>query len=109
MDIVSQLLLLSFIFAVGYVVIIFQVVALSRLYQSRGWGILAGGFILAGSIQIWRLIRFPLMIMQARIHGTLPEFLTAEQWVNIGTAYVVVILLIIGFDKLRRDLKTLGI
>lgn len=109
MDIISQLLLLSFLFAIGYVVIVFQVVALSRLYQSRGWGILATGFIAAGAMQVWRLIRFPVTMMQARVRGNLPEHLTWEQWINVGVGFLVVAILIIGFDKLRRDLRKIGI
>lgn len=109
MDIISQLLLLSFAFAVGYVVIVFQVVALSRLYHSTGWGILAAAFTGAGGMQVWRLIRFPLTMMQARARGTLPDQLSIEQWINVGIAFLIVGLLIIGFDKLRRDLRKIGI
>lgn len=109
MDIISQLLLLSFAFAVCYVVIVFQVVALSRLYHSVGWGILAAAFIGAGGMQVWRLIRFPLTMMQARVQGSIPEQLSTEQWINVGMAFAVVGLLIIGFDKLRRDLRKIGI
>lgn len=109
MDTISQLLLLSFVFAVGYVVIVFQVVALSRLYQSTAWKILAAGFILAGSMQIWRLIRFPVTMMKARAQGIIPEQLSLEQWINIGIAFLTVGLLILGFDKLRRDLRKIGI
>lgn len=109
MDIISQLLLLSFAFAVGYVVIVFQVVALSRLYHSVGWGILAAAFVCAGGMQVWRLIRFPLTMIQAQARGNLPESLSLEQWINIGVAFLVVGLLITGFDKLRRDLRKIGI
>ena len=109
MDTISQLLLLSFLFAVGYVVIVFQVVALSRLYQSAGWRLLAIGFTAAGLMQVWRLIRFPLTMVQARVRGTLPEHLTLEQWVSIGVAFAIVGILIAGFDKLRRDLRKIGI
>lgn len=108
MNIISQLLLLSFAFAVLYVVIVFQVVALSRLYQSRGWLILATAFIGAGAMQVWRLIRFPLAMMQAQVRGTLPERLSMEQWLTIGVGFAIVTVLIIGFDRLRRDLRTLG-
>lgn len=109
MGIIEQLLLLSFIFAVGYVVIVFQVVALSRLYQSTAWKILAIGFTLAGAMQVWRLIRFPVTMMQARARGSLPDRLSLEQWINVAVGFVVVGLLIIGFDKLRRDLRKIGI
>jgi hypothetical protein len=108
-DLVSQLLLLSFVFAVGYVVLVFQVVALSRLYQSTAWRIVAAGFILAGAMQVWRLIRFPLTMMQARVRGNLPEQLSIEQWINVSIGFLVVALLVIGFDKLRRDLRKIGI
>lgn len=109
MEIIEQLLLLSFVFAVGYVVIVFQVVALSRLYQSTAWRVLASGFILAGGMQVWRLIRFPITMMQARASGSLPDRLSLEQWINVAIGFVVVGLLIIGFDKLRRDLRKIGI
>ena len=109
MGIIEQLLTLSFVFAVCYVVIVFQVVALSRLYQSRGWQILAAGFTLAGGFQVWRLIRFPIAMMQAQARGTLPEQLSLEQWINVGGGFLIVALLIIGFDKLRRDLRKIGL
>ena len=109
MGIIEQLLLLSFAFAVGYVVIVFQVVALSRLYQSTAWAVIAAGFIGAGLLQVWRLIRLPLAMIQAQARGTLPEHLNAEQWISIGSGFLVVGILIVGFDRLRRDLGKLGI
>lgn len=109
MDIISQLLLLSFLFAMGYVVIVFQVIALSRLYQSAAWRLLAIGFVAAGGMQVWRLIRFPLTMVQARVQGTLPEQLTWEQWINVTVGFAIVAILIAGFDKLRRDLRRIGI
>lgn len=109
MGIIEQLLLLSFLFAIGYVVIMFQVIALSRLYRSQAWKILAAGFILAGAMQVWRLIRLPITMMQAQARGTLPDQLTWEQWFNVGMGFAIVGVLIIGFDKLRRDLRKIGI
>lgn len=109
MGIIEQLLALSFLFAVGYVVIVFQVVALSRLYQSTAWKILAAAFTGAGMLQVWRLIRFPVTMLQAQARGAIPEQLSLEQWFNVAASFTIVGLLILGFDRLRRDLRNIGL
>ena len=109
MDIVSVLLLITLALGAHYVAIIFQVVALSRAYQSNGWWVLASAWITVGALHIWNTARLPIALTRAKLKGTLPDALTADQWVKVALAFIVLWLFIAGHDKLRRDLKKIGI
>lgn len=109
MDIVSQLILVTFIFVALYGVIVAQVIALRRALRSTAWTLLMSAYIIGGLLQIWRLLRLPIMIMQAKVKGVLPETLTFEQWATVVVSFLIVILLILGFNRLRRDLRKVGI
>lgn len=115
MDIISQLLLLSLAFAVGYTVLIGQAIALRRIFYrvaghySVAWTLFAVAFIIAGGLQVWRMIRLPIAILKAKSQGVLPENLNWEQWFTIGVSFLIVLLLILGFDRHRRDLMKLGL
>lgn len=114
MDIVEQLLLLSFLFAIGYGVIVAQTFALNRVfrkvagYYSKAWILFAAAFAITGGLRVWSMIRLPVAILQAKTKGVLPERLNFEQWVTIGGTLLVMVLLIIAFDRHRRDLRQLG-
>ena len=54
-------------------------------------------------------MKLPTAILKAQVHGQLPENLNAEQWITIAILFGAVICLIIGFDKLRRDLRRIGV
>jgi len=109
MDIVSVLLLITLALGAHYVAIIFQVVALSRLYQSKAWMILASGWILVGALHTWNTARLPIALTQAKLRGAIPDGLTPEQWIRIAGLFITLWLFIIGHDRLRRDLRKLGI
>lgn len=114
MDIVSQLLLLAFFFTVGYAFLVYQTVALNRVFKrltghySPAWVLFLVAFVITGCLRVWGMIRLPILITRAQVRGTLPEQLTLEQWLNIVGALVVMVLLIAAFDRHRRDLRDLG-
>lgn len=114
MNLASQLLLLSFAFAVGYGVLVAQVVALNRVfrkisgYYSPAWLLFGAGFALAGALRLWQLLRLPVAVMQAKVDGTLPQSFTLEQWAQIAGSALVILLIALAFDRHRRDLLKLG-
>jgi len=115
MDIIEQLLLLSFVFTIGYGVIVAQTIALNRVfykfvgYYSRAWALFSIAFTIAGGLRVWALIRLPIQIAQAQSKGALPANLTFEQKITIGLSMLVIALLILAFDRHRRDLLRLGV
>lgn len=109
MDIIGVLLVITLALGAHYVAIIFQVVTLSRLYQSKAWVILASAWILVGLLHLWNTARLPIALTQAKLKGTIPEGLTAGQWIRVAIAFITLWLFIAGHDKLRRDLKKIGI
>lgn len=115
MDIITQLLLLSLVFAVGYTILVMQAVSLGRTFYrisgrySGAWTLFAVAFIITGGLRIWSMIRLPIAILKAKSQGVLPESLTLEQWITVGIALSVMVILIIAFDRHRRDLMKLGL
>jgi hypothetical protein len=109
MDIIEQLILISFALAVLFSVVVFQTIAISRLHKTLPWTLLAAAFVVIGGRMVWGLIRLPIALEQARARGTLPESLTWEQVINIGLAFLGVGLWIAGFDVLRRHYRKIGI
>ena len=114
MDIIGQLFILSFVFTVGYAVLVAQTIALNRVFKrvaghySPAWAMFAAAFIITGSLRVWSMLRLPIAIMRAKVQGALPESLTFEQWLTVSGAFVVMVLLIVAFDRHRRDLHALG-
>jgi hypothetical protein len=111
MNVISQLLLVTLFFAVGCVVVGFQVISLSRLYRSRAWFVLAAAFGILAISQVWSFIDFPLALMRAQARGVMPpESLDWRQWRTISGSGVFLILCIVGFDILRRRFyRTFGV
>ena len=109
MSLIDQYLLISFVFTVLYGVIIAQAIALSRLLRSAAWWLIAGGFVLTGARLLWGLLRLPSAIVKAQAKGQIPDSLSTEQYLLIAVAFVTTGLWIAGFDKLRRDLRKIGL
>ena len=109
MELIDQYLLIAFVFTVLYGVIVAQAIQLSRLLRSAAWWLLAGGFICAGGRLLWNLLRLPAAIVKAQGRGQMPDTLTTEQYILIGAAFIALCLWIAGFDRLRRDLKKVGV
>jgi hypothetical protein len=109
MDIIGQLILIAFLLSLGFCVVVGQAIAISRIHRTLPWTLLAMGLTVIGVRQVWNLVRLPIALEQARIRGTLPESLTWEQTILIGSAFVGVGLLIAGFDILRRHYRNIGI
>jgi hypothetical protein len=109
MKLIDQYLLIAFVFTVGYMIVVAQAFALQRVLNSIAWKLIAGAFALSGARIVWSLIRLPATIMRAQAEHRMPERLTGEEWVQIGWAGLVIVVLIFGFDRLRRDLRKVGI
>lgn len=109
MEITEKLILIAFMLAVSFSVVVGQIIAISRIHRTAPWTLIAAGMtVLAGRI-VYGLVRLPVQIQQAKIRGTLPESLSWEQVILIGTAFLAVGLLIAGFDLLRRHYRNIGI
>lgn len=109
MSIIEELLTIAFLLVCAWGVVVAQVAALSRIFKTRAWTFLAIGVIVIGGRQVWGLVRLPAAILKAQTQGVLPERLTSEQYITITAAFVAIGLLIAGFDRLRRDLRKIGI
>ena len=91
--------------AVGFVVIVFQMVALARIYRSWSWWVGAGTFLLLGVKQQYALVKLPAVIVQAQLKGVMIESMTTEQWVNVAWSYAVTAGFIWWLDWMRRDFE----
>lgn len=109
MDISEQVLLLAFALTVCYGVIVAQAIALWRVLRSWAWVLLASAFLVLGFRQVFGYIRLPAVILQAQKQGVMPESLSGEQWLQVGLAFLGLGLIILGLDRLRRDLRVIGI
>lgn len=109
MDIIEKLMLISFGLAVAFLVVVFQIVAISRLHKTLPWTLLAAGMTVIGGRLVWNLLKLPVALEQAKLKGVLPESLNWEQTIMIALAFVGVGLLIAGFDLLRRHYRKIGI
>lgn len=115
MDIIEQLLLLSFLFAAGSGVLVAQVIALNRVFRkasgfySPAWALFGVAFASTGLLRVWSMIRLPIAILRAKTQGVLPEQLNKEQWITIGVSLLAMALFIIALDRHRRDLRKLGV
>lgn len=109
MDIIGQLILLTFLLAVSFCVVVGQAIAISRIHKTVPWRLLAAGLAVIGGRQIWGLIKLPIALERAKLQGVLPESLTLEQKILTAAAFLAIGLLIAGFDILRRHYRNLGI
>ena len=109
MDITLQLSLITLGMAVGFGVIAAQSIAIARILHSRAGWYKAAAFALIGLLQVWTFVRLSAAINEARAKGALPDSLPLTQWVRVGVIFIAVGLLIAGFDRMRRDLRKLGI
>lgn len=89
--------------------IMFQIVALARIYHSGAWLVGAVAFILLGSKQIKNLLRLPAAIMDAQAKGVMINHLSLEQWIDVIWSYAAIAAFIWFLDWLRRDLKKIGV
>lgn len=109
MSIIEELIVIAFLLVCAFGVVVAQIIQLSRLFRTAAWTLIAAGILVIGLRQLWNLVRLPAAILRAQAQGVMPESLSWEQWIVIGTAFLAVGLLIAGFDKLRRDLRKIGI
>lgn len=109
MSVIEQLLVVAFLLVCAWGVVVAQVIALSRVLKTRAWVFVAVGVLVIGMRQVWGFVRLPTMILKAQARGTMPESLTVEQYITIAAAFVAIGFLITGFDKLRRDLRKIGV
>lgn len=107
--IVEELIAISFLFTIAFGVVIAQVIALSRIFQSWAWYLLAIGMGLIGALRVWSALRLPAAILKAQTQGQLPTEISVEQWLVIGMSFTAVGFLILAFDRLRRDLRRIQV
>jgi hypothetical protein len=105
MSVVTKLQIVVLALAVCSLVVGAQSIAMSRIYQSWGWWILAGAFICLGGRQAWEFIMLPEAIMKAQARGDLATGLPWIVWVRIAWAFLIFGLFITALDKMRRDLR----
>lgn len=109
MSIIEELLVIAFLLTCAWGVVVAQTFALSRVFKTRAWILLALGVAGIGLRQIWGFVRLPAAILKAQTQGVMPDSLTNEQWITSAVAFIAIGLLIAGFDRLRRDLRKIGV
>jgi len=108
-DIISLLFILTIVSITLHGIAAAQAFAISRANRMTAWKIVGCAFVVAALVAAWRTLQLPIAIMQAKVRGSLPEHLTWEQWVSILGYYLFLALIIIAFDKIRRDYRNTGL
>lgn len=109
LTIFEQIQIIMIIIVTACIVVVFQVAALWRVFRSRSWLLSMLAFIVFASIEVWRFVRLSGAIMRAQAKDALPATLTFEQWVNVGLLFLFFGLIMVSYDKLRRDMRRMGI
>lgn len=110
MDVVSQYMLISFVLAIEFCVIIGQTILISRVHRyTLPWLLLAAGFVLIGGRQTWAMLRIPMRLEELKIRGIELQPIDGEQWLMILSGMLAGVLFIAAFDVLRRRYQELGI
>ena len=109
MDPVSQYILISFILALEFAVIVGQTILISRVHQyTAPWVLLASAFSLIGARQVWAMLKIPIQVQEARARGIVIPPINLEQWFMILSGMCAGVLFIVAFDILRRRYALLG-
>lgn len=110
MSVIEISQLVSFGIAALFVVIVFQVINISRRLPRSGWIVVAIAFGALGALQAYRFIRSAATLMDAQRQGyKVPDQLTLEQWLVVVWVYAVIIAFIVGFYLIRRGLRNQGL
>jgi hypothetical protein len=110
MDPVSQYMIISFVLALEFAIVIGQTILISRVHRyTMPWVLLAAGFLLIGGRQTWSMIRIPIQAQELRSRGIQIPAIGLEQGLMIVTGILAGILFIAAFDLLRRRYQKLGI
>lgn len=108
MSIVETLIALTLLYTVLILVMVGLVLSLTWVFKTWAWYALAAGLVVIGGIRIAGLLRLPAAIIEAQARGVMVTSLSTEQWLMTILTFVGVALMVIGFGKLRGDLRRIG-
>ena len=97
------------VYAALTIILFLQAWRLSRIFRSTAWTFLAAGFGFLGLRQVWAITRMPAALRRAVARGVLIENIAAEQWILVALAFLAAGCLIVGMDRLRSDLRRIGV
>lgn len=109
MGIVSQYMLISFLLALIFVVLVGQSVLLSRVHRTAPWTLFAIGWLLIGARQTYAMLKIPFALEEMRAKGIPLQPITAEGWLMIASGGLAGLIFIVGHDILRRHYQKIGI
>ena len=109
MDITSQYMLISFVLALIFAVLIGQSVLISRIHRTVPWTLFAVGWFLIGARQTWAMLRIPFAFEELRSKGIPIPPITGEGWLMVISGGLAGVIFIIGHDILRRHYQRIGI
>lgn len=98
---VSSAVSLLYVFLVG------QVLTTRKRLKSTAWNLLALAFIFGSLRQIWTVLALLETLKRERNLGL--QVPTSNQWISVILAVFLVSLSVAGFEKLRRDLRKIGV
>lgn len=109
MEVVSQYMLISFLLAVIFAVLVGQSVLLSRVHRTAPWTLFAIGWLLIGARQVWAMLKIPLKMEELKARGIALPPIDLEQWLMLGAGGLAGVVFIVGHDILRRHYQKFGI
>lgn len=108
MSIIEILVAITLLYTVLILVQVGVVLSLTWVFKTWAWYAVAAGLIVMGGIRVLGLIRLPSAIIQAQSRGVMPTNISFEQWLITIATLLGTVLMVVGFGKLRSDLRRIG-
>ena len=105
----NTILQITFLYAIGTVVVLFQVAALNRILKSLGWKLIAAGFLAYTVRTIKGMLDLQSQTSRWIAEGRMPDHFTMSQWTNIGLLFLFLLLIIAGFHFIRLSMRKFGV
>lgn len=108
MSIIEILIAITLLYTVLILVMVVLVISLTWVFKTWAWYALAAGLTISGGIRVLGLLRLPSQIIEAQARGVMPASISFDQWLITIATLIGVALMVVGFGKLRSDLRRIG-
>ena len=109
MGIGEQYMIISFVIAIIFIVLIVQSIVISWIHKTTPWVLFAVGWFLIGARQVYATFKVPLQLEHARARGIAIPAINLEGWLMIGSGIAAGVVFIVAHDILRRHYRRIGI
>lgn len=109
MGIGEQYMIISFVIAIIFIVLIVQSIVISWIHKTVPWALFAIGWLIIGTRQVYATFKVPLALEKARARGIELQPIDLEGWLLISSGIAAGVIFIVAHDILRRHYRRIGI